>query len=215
MDEMKAFIFDMDGVIVDTQGLHSQASLEAMAAFGMESTLEEALEYAGTARGTTYREIAKKRGIEVPVEEISQLKDRLFTEAVEKADLEPIRGIPALLKKLRAMGIPTAIASSSSEEFIAFIVDRLHIRAYFDELLSGQKLPKSKPDPAIYRLAAQALGVRPRDCVVLEDAALGAEAAKAAGMFCIGYRTPSSGNQDLSRADLVVVNIEDTPVETL
>ena len=158
---------------------------------------------------------AKKRGIEVPVEEISQLKDKLFTEAVEKAELEPIHGIPALLKKLRAMGIPTAIASSSSEEFIAFIVDRLHIRAYFDELLSGQKLPKSKPDPAIYLLAARTLQAAPAHCVVLEDAALGVQAAKAAGMYCIGYRNPHSGQQDLSRADAVVDRIRDIDISRL
>ena len=80
--------------------------------------------------------------------------------------------------------------------------------------LSTARLPRTV-QPTLNRLAAQALGVRPRDCVVLEDAALGVEAAKAAGMFCIGYRNPSSGNQDLSRADLVIDNIEDIPVETL
>lgn len=212
---MKAFIFDMDGVIVDTQGMHSQAALEAMAEFGIQSTIEETLAYAGTARGTTYREIAKKRGLELPIEEISQRKDELFDAAIARADLQPIAGIPQLLKELRARGIQTAIASSSSDAFIGLIVDRLHIRAYFDALLSGQNLPKSKPDPAIYRLAAKTLGVRPRDCVVLEDAALGVEAAKEAGIFCIGYRNPSSGEQDLSRADLIVDRITDIPLDTL
>ena len=102
----------------------------------------------------------------------------------------------------------TAIASSSSRDFISLVVDRTGIRQYFDAFISGQELPESKPNPAIYLLTAQTLGVEPSECIVLEDAHLGVEAAKRAGMRCIGYRNPNSGAQDLSKADVVVDRME-------
>jgi HAD superfamily hydrolase (TIGR01509 family) len=127
---------------------------------------------------------------------------------IEKTDLKPIQGIPELLEQLKRDGVLTAIASSSSRDFISLVVDRTGIRQYFDAFISGQELPESKPNPAIYLLAAQTLGVEPSECIVLEDAHLGVEAAKRAGMRCIGYRNPNSGAQDLSKADVVVDRME-------
>ena len=89
------------------------------------------------------------------------------------------------------------------------------LTGYFQSVLSGADLPASKPDPAVYLLSAERLGVRPADCVVLEDAASGVAAAKAAGMFCIAYRNPNSGRQDLSRADMVVEKIGEIDITRL
>lgn len=106
-------------------------------------------------------------------------------------------------------GLKTAIASSSSDDFIAFVVDDLGIRGHFDLLMSGTNLPESKPNPAIYLQTAAYLRVDPRDCVVVEDAANGARAAKAAGMTCIGFNSPHSPNQDLSICDMLVDRLEE------
>ena len=212
---MKAFIFDMDGVLVDTQLIHSQCTAEALHDFGVPCTMEEAVSYAGTKRGVGIASIIEKNHSSADVETVCRHKDDIFMEKIHQMKLEPIAGIPALLKSLRFHGIHTAIASSSPDSFIAYIVDELQIRSYFEELISGQNLPKSKPDPAVYLLAARRLGVKPRDCVVLEDACMGVQAAKAAGMYCIGYRNPNSGEQDLSKADKIVEHISEIDTEAL
>ena len=95
---------------------------------------------------------------------------------------------------------------------IEAVLQKFGFADYFQSVLSGADLPKSKPDPAVYLLSAQRLGVEPKDCAVLEDAAAGVAAAKAAGMYCIAYRNPNSGNQDLSRADEVIAKIEEIRV---
>ena len=210
---MEAFLFDMDGVIVDTQQYHSRAVQQVFTEIGVSVSLAELSQYAGTKRGASFRGIAAQRGLKLPVEQLSARKDVLFNDIIAHTQLQPIEGIPELLAKLQAAGIPMAIASSSSDAFIAYIVDCLHIRSFFDALLSGENLPESKPNPAIYQLTAQTLGVAPEQCVVLEDAALGVQAAKAAGMYCIGYQNPHSGQQDLSHADEIVASIRDIHID--
>lgn len=205
---MKAFLFDMDGVLVDTQQIHTLALKKVFDEYGIEISLAELDTFAGTKRGTAFRTAAEERGVELPIEEMCEAKDKIFDSMIEKTDLKPIKGIPELLKHLKANGVLTAIASSSSREFISLVVDRTGIREYFDAFVSGQELTESKPNPAIYLLAAQILGVEPSECIVLEDAHLGVEAAKRAGMKCIGYRNPNSGEQDLSKADVVVDRME-------
>ena len=212
---MEAFLFDMDGVIVDTQQYHSLALQRVFAEIGIGVSIAELSQYAGTKRGATIRGIAAKRGLQLPVEELNDRKDAVFSDLIAHTQLRPIDGISELLQSLRAARVRTAIASSSSEAFIAYVVDQLGIREAFDALLSGQELPASKPDPAIYLLAARTLQAAPAHCVVLEDAALGVQAAKAAGMYCIGYRNPHSGQQDLSRADAVVDRIRDIDISHL
>lgn len=215
----KVFIFDMDGVIIDTQGLHSQAAQQALAEFGVQVTFDEVQAYAGTAGVMVYHELAQRYGKQIPLDEVLARKQKIFTGLMVNLEREgkflPIDGIPALLKELQAKHIPTAIASSSSDAFIAQVVDTLKLRPYFQALLSGRDLPHSKPDPAIYLLAAKTLGVAPQEAVVLEDAGMGVLAAKRAGAYCIGFRNPNSGQQDLSRADEIVHSIREINVQKL
>jgi beta-phosphoglucomutase len=212
---MKAFLFDMDGVIVDTEDIHREAEKKILARYGVAATDPELSGYAGTSDLYMYEDIGQKHGVKLPLLEVRQLKDQLFREIIASRDLKPIAGIPKLLAALKALPVRLAIASSSDDDFINYIVDRLQIRSYFDALISGRNLPVSKPDPAIYLLAARTLGLPPSDCVVLEDADSGIQAAKTAGMFCIGYRNPITGCQSLSQADLVVDRIEDIEVQKL
>ena len=203
----KAFLFDMDGVLVDTQWIHTLALQKVFARYGVETDIDELNCFAGTKRGTAITAMVEKFQLDLDIEKLCDLKDEIFDALIDETELEPIPGIPELLQGLKDRSVPTAIASSSSPEFIGLVVDRVNIRPYFDRFVSGQLLPKSKPDPAIYLLAAKEVGIAPEDCVVLEDAALGVEAAKAAGMYCIGYRNPSSGEQDLSKAGEIVEEI--------
>ncbi|BEU88263.1 HAD family hydrolase [Selenomonas sp. TAMA-11512] len=216
---MRAFIFDMDGVIVDTQGMHTAATTKALNEFGVPVTQEEIQKYAGTANGLAYRESVKKYRVEIPIREVIARKSALFhamlDEAIDSGRLQPIEGIPELLAQLNEQHIPTAIASSSSKEMIHHIVDTFHLRDSFAALITGRDLPMSKPDPAVYTWTAGYLKTPPRDCVVLEDAHMGVRAAKAAGMTCIGFQNPTSGNQDLSQADFIVHKISEIDIGRL
>ena len=101
----------------------------------------------------------------------------------------------------KAKGIPMAVASSSSLSIIDKVLDKLALREYFTLIATGDEVPASKPAPDIFLLAAQRLGCKPEACWVIEDSYNGVTAAKAAGMHCIGFYNPHSGNQDISAAD--------------
>jgi HAD superfamily hydrolase (TIGR01509 family) len=109
-----------------------------------------------------------------------------------------------LIKFLHEAGIPLALATSSNVRVMNTVLDSFGIRPYFSSILSGGELPESKPDPAIYLISAERLGIDPADCLVIEDTANGILAAKRAGMYCVAYRNPNSGKQDLSKADEIV-----------
>ena len=118
--------------------------------------------------------------------------------------MEPIDGIRELLAELKALNIPAAIASSSPPVFIKAVLRKFDLLDHFECVVSGEEVERGKPAPDVYLKAAELLGVKPQDCMVLEDARHGVAAAKAAGMKCIGFVNPNSGNQDLSQADYVV-----------
>ena len=110
---------------------------------------------------------------------------------------------------MKAKGYKIGLGSSSVRPMVNNVLTRFGIIEYFDALTTGDEVEHSKPDPTIYLLAAKKLGVNPADCTVVEDAASGVKAAKAAGMQCIAVRNPNSGQQDLSLADKIIDKYEE------
>lgn len=198
---MKAFIYDMDGVIVDSEIVHMKAETILLARYGIEADEALLMPYRGTSDTTMFEDIKEKFGTAYDVTEIVAEKDELMRGLLRTEELIPIDGACALIEEtnaLRAHGIRTAIASSSPHEMIAYVTETFGITDKFDVIVSGAELPMSKPDPAIYLKTAVLLGVMPSDCLVLEDTAAGAQAAQRAGMTCIGFCSPHSGTQDFS-----------------
>jgi len=101
------------------------------------------------------------------------------------------------------MKIKLAVASSSHKRMIEYVLKKLKIIDLFDSIVGAEDIDRSKPDPEIFLISAKRLNVKPEECIVVEDSKLGVEAAKKAGMKCLGYINPSSGKQDLSKADFV------------
>ena len=205
---MKAFIYDMDGVIADTEPVHLRAEQRVLQKMGVEGvTLEFLMRYQGMTDLMMFEDMKKLFGFHHSAEQAAEAKVYLFNKIIHEQHVTPIEGSLELIRATNELrqshGLKTAIASSSSDDFIAFVVDDLGIRDHFDLLMSGTNLPESKPNPAAY------LRVDPRDCVVVEDAANGARAAKAAGMTCIGFNSPHSPNQDLSICDMLVDRLEE------
>lgn len=202
---MEAFIFDMDGVIIDSEPLHSRVKMETFAHFGLPFDEGDLAQYMGRTSVDIFSDVLKKEHrTDVSVQEIVNYKHAHYLELAVGGALEAIPGSLELIARLRAAGVPLALATSSWRRVVDAVLVQFGLTDTFQSVISGSELPKSKPDPAIYRLSAEALDVSPCDCVVLEDTAAGVAAAKGAGMYCIGFRSPHSGVQDLSRADEIV-----------
>lgn len=208
-----AFIFDMDGVIIDSEPIHSRVKMDTFHHFGLPFEEADLIHYMGRTSNEIFGEVIAKEGRhDLQVKDLVRYKHEHYLEVLQSGTIEPIEGAVELIRHLYDEGIPLALATSSWERVMDTVLDAFKIRPYFQSVLSGSTLPKSKPDPAIYLLSAERLGVAPKDCFVLEDTAAGVLAAKRAGMHCIGFRSPHSGAQDLSLADTIVNHLSEVPV---
>ena len=205
----KAVIFDMDGVIIDSEPIHSKAKMDTFQHFGIPFEENELIHYMGRTSKDLFSEALEKYPMAGLNPEIMMKykHDRYLEIISEDVTLQPIEGIHELLAKLYEKNISIGLASSTGKNLICLVLERFGLRKYFKAIVSGAELPKSKPNPAIYLLAAETLGVKPACCTVIEDAASGITAAKAAGMYCIAYHNVHSGKQDLSKADRVVESL--------
>jgi beta-phosphoglucomutase len=199
---MKAALFDLDGVIVDTARYHYIAWREMANGLGFDITLEQNERLKGVSRMESLDIILGIGGVAVSEEERARLgtsKNQRYVELVSQMDSsEILRGAREYLELLRRRGVKIALGSASKNA--GMILDSLGIRSLFDAVIDGTKVSKSKPDPEVFLLGAEAVGVEPAACVVYEDAAAGVEAAKAAGMSAVGIGLA----ENLPRADLVV-----------
>ena len=204
---MKAVIFDMDGVIIDSEPIHLKVDIETMKALGCNISIEELEKYVGATNEYMFEDIKKNYNISKSIDEIINYKVEITKQKIIQSDLEPIEGIRELLSELKNKNIPTAIASSSPRSFIDVVVSKFKLQDYFRFIVSGEEVANGKPEPDVYIETAKKLGMLPRDCTVIEDSKNGVLAAKAAGMKCIGFQNANSGNQDLSKADTIVKSI--------
>lgn len=204
---MKAVIFDMDGVIIDSEPINTALAIKTIAHFGNSITSEEMEKYAGSTMKVIFSSIKENKHLVATVEEITTYMQASMLRNLAEEDIEPIAGIRELLITLKEKNIPTAIASSSPKNMIEAVVEKFKLQEYFTYLVSGYEVKHSKPNPEIYLVTAKKLGIAPSDCVVIEDSKNGVNAAKNAGMTCIGFRNLNSGKQDISRADTIVDSI--------
>ena len=201
----KAVIFDMDGVIIDSEPIHSRVKMDTFAHFNLPFDEADLIHYMGRTSRVIFGETLAKHGrTDVTAADMAAYKHEHYLEVLESGAIEPVAGSVEFIKALHEAGIPMALATSSNVRAMNAVLDNFGIRRFFSSILSGGELPESKPHPAIYLISAQRLGVKPEDCMVIEDTTNGIRAAKAAGMYCVAYRNPNSGEQDLSLADEVV-----------
>lgn len=204
---IQAFIFDMDGVIIDSEPMHFEVDIQVMNYYGSAITHEQLEQYVGMTNPEMWAAVKEQHNLTPSVSEIIEYQLSNKIEMLTSREMEPIDGIRELLAELKARNIPAAIASSSPPVFIKAVLRKFDLLDHFECVVSGEEVDKGKPAPDVYLKAAELLGVKPQDCMVLEDARHGVAAAKAAGMRCIGFVNPNSGNQDLSQADYVVHSV--------
>lgn len=212
---MEAAIFDMDGVLIDSEPLHFLSDMTLLKRLNIETTKEYHNKYVGYSAPAKWREIIDEFNIQNSLQEILNMSVSTKLELLNQSNYEPIEGIPELLKELNGRRIPVAVASSSSSKFINEVLKKIRVERYIQARVSGENIKKSKPEPDIFLKTAELLQVNPRGCVVIEDSKNGVIAAKRAGMKCIGFRNVNSGNQDLSRADIIVDRIKQIDINNL
>ncbi|MCU0488139.1 MAG: beta-phosphoglucomutase [Anaerolineales bacterium] len=202
IQKMLAAIFDLDGVIVDTAKYHYLAWKRLANSLGFDFSQAENEQLKGVSRLRSLEILLEIGQISVDPAEKDRLaaqKNAWYVEMIRQIDAsEILPGALEYLHRLRARGIKTAIGSASKNT--PLILERLGIAALFDAVVDGNQVSKAKPDPEVFLLAAQALGLAPDCCVVFEDAQAGIQAALAAGMGAVGIGQPA----DLPQADLVL-----------
>ena len=213
---MKAIIFDMDGVLVDSEIYHFQAEKLILEKIGISIVEEEIHSFVGLAMDKMWERIKNKYQLEKPVSTLVQ-EDTIFRVNYFKSvgKIPPIEGVEELIKAIKKQGLKTAVASSSHPDLIKTVLEASNLLQYFPVCLSGFNVKQGKPEPDIFLETAAKLNVKPENCVVIEDSYNGITAAKKAGMKCIGYQNPSSGNQDLSAADLIIKSFKQISIDVI
>jgi beta-phosphoglucomutase len=212
-----ALIFDMDGVLVDSNPFHVQKWIEFLHERGIPYNAEDLPKQIFGSRNDTA--LRRFFGRDLPKGEIEKLSEDLEARfrAAFRPHAQPLLGLKTLMDECRAEGIPLAVASSAMTKNVDFVVDTLKLRSYFASIVTGDDVSRPKPDPEIYIQAAERLTLAPAKCVAFEDSFVGIESAKRASMKCVAIAStfPAEELRSQTQADLVVKNFEELSLARL
>ena len=213
MNNIKACIFDLDGVIVDTAVYHYKAWKQLANSLGFDFTEHDNEKLKGVSRVRSLELILQWGGVQKTAaeqEELATLKNSWYVEMISHMQPDEILpGAREFVQACRNAGIKTALGSASKNSVM--ILDKIGMTTLFDAIIDGNKVTKAKPDPEVFLKGAEAVGVAPANCVVFEDAIAGVEAAKAGGMKAVGIGSPET----LTEADLVLSGLHEMTIERL
>ena len=204
-----AVIFDMDGVLIDSQPMHYELDIRVLKSCGYNANLSTVTPYTGMSNPDRWAKYKVDLELETEVDELIEKAEEAMRDMFTAADLKPIDGIPLLLDGIKAMGVPCGVASSSPHELIELVLGKIGLRDSFDIIVSGEDVAEGKPSPDIYLKASEKTGVPPKLSIAIEDAPAGILAAKNAGYVSIGFRNPNTIGQEFSNADYTVDRFDD------
>lgn len=209
MEKIKAVIFDMDGLMIDSEPLHFKAWEKVLEIYGIHVRKDEFNQrYVGIPDKEGTEDMVTRYNMSISAKELSQTKRKLYTRLLQ-TQLIPQPGLIDLLINLHKSGYKTAISSGSSLEEIRMVIKGLDISHLIDTYVSAEEVSRGKPAPDSYLEAAKRLEVKPEECLVLEDANPGVKAGKAAGMLVFVIPSNETKGQDFSLADKVLGSLSE------
>ena len=205
---IRAAIFDLDELIIDLEKIHKAAERQICLDYGQSfDSLSEDLRSnsSGRRENDILERIKHELKLTVSLPEMIKRKQALFTDMMNGEVIQPMPGVLEAINSLQAHGYLLALTSSGSRPRVELVIERIGLRDAFDQTICGEDVRLGKPNPEPYRLTAERLNIFPFEGVVFEDAAVGVQSAKSAGLWCIGVPNPAAATvQDLAQADLII-----------
>lgn len=206
---LNTIIFDMDGVLVDSEPMHAAANEIALRDFGLDMPADYYLSFAGTSKLAMMEILIKEHNLKATANELVKAADEQNEVIFQKQGFIQVNGACSLVKRLYSEGLTLGIASSSPFYDIEKILNYFDIHRYFSKIVSGfGGTINPKPAPDIYLKALKELETTPDNAVAIEDTEYGIQAAVGAGLKCVAYRNPNSGKQRLTHASSVIDDYE-------
>lgn len=203
-----AAIFDLDELIIDLEKIHKAAERQICLDYGQSfDSLSEDLRSnsSGRRENDILERIKHELKLTVSLPEMIKRKQALFSDMMNGEVIQPMPGVLEAINSLQAHGYLLALTSSGSRPRVELVIERIGLRDAFDQTICGEDVRLGKPNPEPYRLTSERLNISPFEGVVFEDAAVGVQSAKSAGLWCIGVPNPAAATvQDLTQADLII-----------
>lgn len=206
----RTVIFDCDGVLVDSEVLGLRSLQQALHEAGVERSLESLTRFSGRSHGETLAELEAESKVRLLASDVAKRMDECYMHLVGAEGLRPCPGIPQLLSWLSASQIPFTLASSGPRRKVLFSLQSAGLAGAFPHFICGDDVARAKPAPDVYLAAAALVGAAPAECLAVEDAPNGVQAARAAGMQVVAVTT-SFGASALAEANLVVESVSLLP----
>ncbi|MFC1663006.1 HAD family hydrolase [Patescibacteria group bacterium] len=214
---IRAVIYDLDDLMVNSVGLHQKSWDVVLKDFNHNiSELPEELSssFMGIRVIDALKKIIKYFKLSVDIDDFNKKRETAFLKLVTD-ELESMPGLLESLKLFKDNNFKIALASSGTGKYIDLVLDKFKIREYFTIIVSGDSVKKGKPDPETYIVATKKLELKPEECLVLEDATNGIVSAKKAGCRCVAVFNPYSPPQDHSKADMMVKSLNDISINLI
>lgn len=213
--KLGAIIFDMDGLMIDSEKLYFETEIQLAKKFGREVSQSTLREMMGRKPIESMQIFKQNTGIELSAHQLLQMRDEIMLDKLSK-QLEPMKGLYEIIGKFYRR-YPLAVATGAPAKFLSVVLEKLDLKQKFDVLVSSDEISKGKPHPETYLRTCEKLSLPPPQCIVLEDSTNGAMAAKSAGCYVIAVPCTYSKGQDFSFCDFTASSLQDaaTHIEEL
>lgn len=212
---IKTVIFDMDGVLVDSEYTFLETKTDMLKTAVFPKDVSYQYQFMGTTFEVMWTIMKEELGLPESISfYINDMNERREV-MIARDGIRAIKGAQDLVKRLFEAGFKLAVASSSPKYEIVRAMTELGLVDYFEVLVSGEEVAHSKPAPDVFLAAAERLGVSAQDAIIIEDTKNGSLAARRAGAYVIGFENPNYPAQDLSNADIIVTDYQELTIEKL
>lgn len=215
MTQLKLIIFDMDGVLVDSEKFYMKSELQVIQSFGKEASEDYLRSFCGTTQDFIWGSIKKDFALDISLEDLKIKAKNQLIYLFETEEIEAIEHVEKTLSNLKKAGYLLAVASSSEREIIKRHLIELDFLKYFDLITSSEEVAHSKPAPDVFIAVAEELKVPTEHVIVIEDSTNGIKAAKNAEMICIGYNNLNYPPINQEAADIIISNMSEITPEFL